>query len=76
MLDWHLCDTTHCRGGWIVYLAREEGKALEDFYDTELAAMLIYKESGYEINPSEFYKSNDEAMADIERLALDEARHV
>jgi hypothetical protein len=42
---------------------------LEAFFNTELAAMLIYKESGYEINPCRFYDSNDDALADMRRLA-------
>jgi len=44
---------------------------LEKFHNTELAAMLIYRESGYHINPARFYDSNDAAMNDIKRLALD-----
>jgi len=69
MSTWHICDTTHCRAGWVVHLAGAEGYALEKFHNTELAAMLIYKASGYEINPRQFYLSNKEAMEDIKRLA-------
>ena len=73
MNDWHTCETTHCRAGWIVHLAGPEGYALEKFHNTALAAQLIYRESGSPINPARFYETNDEAMADIERLALAEA---
>ena len=70
MGDWHTCETIHCRAGWVVHLAGEEGYELEKYLDTCLAAQLIYKESGYEISPCMFYQSDEEAMQDIERLAL------
>jgi hypothetical protein len=69
MSNWHTCETTHCRAGWVVTLAGEAGKKLEAFYNTELAAMLIYRESGYHINPARFYDADTAAMADITRLA-------
>ena len=69
MLDWHSCETTHCRAGWVVHLAGEAGYALESFFNTELAAMKIYRASGFEINPSRFYDSDDDALADMKRLA-------
>jgi hypothetical protein len=69
MATWHTCQTTHCRAGWVVTLAGPAGKALEDFHNTELAAMLIYRESGYLINPARFYDSNAAAMEDMRRLA-------
>ena len=70
MNDWHTCEKTHCRAGWIVALAGAEGKALEAFYNTELAAMLIYREStGTRINPARFYDDNDDALADMKRCA-------
>jgi hypothetical protein len=69
MLDWHTCETTHCRAGWIVTLAGEAGRKLEAFHNTALAAQLIYRESGYLINPCRFYDNNEEAMADMKRLA-------
>ena len=68
MSSWH-CGTTHCRAGWVVTLAGEAGKALEDRFNTELAAMLIYRESGSPINPSRFYDSNDAALADMAKRA-------
>ena len=69
MSMWHTCDTTHCRAGWVTFLAGEPGKKLESFFNTELAAMLIYKESGYEINPCRFYDSNEVALEDMRKLA-------
>jgi hypothetical protein len=67
----HTCEKTHCRGGWVVALAGEPGYALENFYSWELAAMLIYDASapGFKINPARFYDNNDEALADMKRLA-------
>jgi hypothetical protein len=69
MSSWHKCGTTHCRAGWVVTLAGEAGKKLEQFHNTELAAMLIYRESGHHINPARFYDGNSEALADMKRLA-------
>ena len=69
MANWHTCNTTHCRAGWVVHLAGELGYALERFHNTALAAQLIYKASGYEINPGKFYESNEAALADIKALA-------
>jgi hypothetical protein len=69
MGSWHSCETTHCRAGWVVHLAGPAGYALEKFHNTELAAMLIYRESGHYINPARFYDGNDAAMEDIRKLA-------
>ena len=75
MKTWHTCDTTHCRAGWVVTLAGEDGRALESFYTTELAAMMIYDASapGYRINPGRFYDADDAALADMKGLADAEA---
>jgi hypothetical protein len=72
MSTWHTCSTTHCRAGWVVTLAGEAGKKLEERFNTEFAAMQIYKASGYRINPARFYDSNEAAMADMKRLAEQE----
>ena len=69
MGNWHTCETTHCRAGWVVHLAGAEGKKIEDFYGTCLGAQLIYRESGYEINPCRFFDNNKDSMADMKRLA-------
>jgi len=45
MSTWHTCDTTHCRAGWVVTLAGEEGRVLERHTSTQFAAMQIYKAS-------------------------------
>ena len=69
MDSWHTCETTHCRAGWVVHLAGDAGRKLEEFHNTELAAMLIYKASGFPINPARFHDTNEAAMADMARLA-------
>ena len=71
MCDWHTCEQTHCRGGWVVTLAGAEGRALERRFNTSLAAMMIYDAScpGYKINPARFFDSNEDALADMKRLA-------
>ena len=73
MDDWHTCNTTHCRGGWVVHLAGEAGYALERYHNTLLAAQLIYRESGYLINPCRFFDVNAAALADMKKLAETEA---
>lgn len=72
MDNWHTCGTVHCRGGWVVHLAGEPGYALERFHGTLLAAQLIYRESGYPINPCRFFDTNADALADMTRLADEE----
>ena len=70
MKTWHTCGTTHCRAGWVVTLAGEEGKKLEEFHNTELAASLIYRESSpHKVSCARFYDNNVDAMADIKRMA-------
>jgi uncharacterized protein YjbI with pentapeptide repeats len=67
---WHTCETTHCRGGWVVTLAGEDGKALEIKIGTSAAAALIYIKSDPTLArvPS-FHASNADALADMKRLA-------
>jgi hypothetical protein len=71
MATWHKCKNTHCRAGWIVTLAGEAGKQLEQFHDTLLAAMLIYDASdpSFKINPARFFDTNEAALADMKKLA-------
>jgi len=69
MGQWH-CGTTHCRAGWVVTLAGEDGKRLEDRLGTSPAAALIY----YASDPSlervpDWDASDEDALADMARLA-------
>ena len=75
MNQWHTCKNTHCRAGWVVALAGEQGRALEKFHNTELAALLIYDAScpNYQINPARFYDSNADALEDMRKLAEGES---
>ena len=71
MDTWHAaCGTSHCRAGWVVTLAGDEGRALESEVGTAAAAALIYFESdpGMTQVPN-FYCDNEEALADMTRLA-------
>lgn len=76
MSTWHKCATTHCRAGWVVMLAGEEGRKLEKKYNTELAASLIYRASSpLRVSSRRFYDVHDDAMADMQRLAALEAKN-
>ncbi|HZL56782.1 MAG TPA: hypothetical protein VFC21_06865, partial [Bryobacteraceae bacterium] len=76
MRNVHSCATTHCRAGWVVTLAGESGAKLESRFGWDLAAMKIYDASchGFRINPCRFYDSDEDAMADMKRLAELEAQ--
>ncbi len=77
MSTWHTCETTHCRAGWAVYLAGDKGRALEASSSTLFAAMQIYKASSpIRVSPVRFFEKNEIAMADIEKCAKEEAKHV
>jgi hypothetical protein len=66
----HTCETTHCRAGWVVTLAGAAGAAMEYCLGTAAAAALIYVKSDPKIEEiPNFYASNDEALADMKRLA-------
>lgn len=75
MSSWHTCDTTHCRAGWVVFLAGKEGMELETKTSTEFAALQIYKASSeIKVSPVRFYEPNEVAMADINRCAEEESK--
>jgi len=70
MGNWHSCDTTHCRAGWVVHLAGDAGRAMEYCLGTPAAAALIYLKSDPKIEKiPDFYCSNEAALADMKRLA-------
>lgn len=67
MRRWHTCETTHCRAGWAVKL-HPQGIKLEKEYGTHVAGALIYNAcTGY---VPDFYASNDDAMQDILKRAM------
>lgn len=70
MGTWHQCETTHCRAGWVVTLAGDGGKALEWAMGTPAAAAMIYMTSDPTLPKiPNFYDSNENALADMKRLA-------
>jgi len=73
MGQWH-CGTAHCRAGWVVTLAGPGGAALEYAMGTPAAASLIYMASDPTLEKiPNFYCGNEEALADMKRLAELEA---
>jgi uncharacterized protein YjbI with pentapeptide repeats len=66
----HTCETTHCRAGWVVTLAGEAGAAMEYCLGWSAAAALIYLKSDPKMEKiPDFYASNEDALADMKRLA-------
>jgi uncharacterized protein YjbI with pentapeptide repeats len=74
MESWHTCETTHCRAGWAVTLAGDDGRELEKRIGTDAAGALIYIASDPTLErvPS-WYATNEDALADMKRLAELEA---
>jgi len=68
MQTWHTCKTTHCRAGWAVMLAGEEGQKLEEQLGTNAAAALLYTRSGSHPVPN-WYVDNEIALEDIKDRA-------
>ena len=70
MGDWHTCETTHCRAGWVVTLAGEAGRELEGKIGTNAAAALIYMASDPELERiPNWVADNEDALADIQEMA-------
>jgi hypothetical protein len=70
----HTCETTHCRAGWAVHLAGEDGYRLERRHGWLFAAMQIYKASSpIRVGPQQFYGANEASLADMKRCAEEEA---
>ena len=67
MNSWHTCGTTHCRAGWAIVLAGQEGAELEKKYGPSVAGTIIYHNSTGMV--PDFYCNNDAAMADIKACA-------
>jgi hypothetical protein len=75
MSTWHACETTHCRAGWVVTLAGEQGKVLESKTSPLFAAMQIYKKSSeIKVSPTRFFESNKVALRDMQKCAEMEAK--
>ena len=76
MSTWHTCETTHCKAGWIITLAGEMGKILEEKIGTASAAYRIYRASDtYNLlRGVDFYSSNQAALIELEWLAKAERK--
>ena len=72
MHAWHGCQTAHCRGGWAIALAGKAGIKLEVEVGSAVAAALIYAASRPNKPIPDFYATDDDAMADIERCAAEQ----
>lgn len=76
---WHgdegFCGSTHCRAGWVTHLAGDSGRAMEQYWgNLDHAAWLIYRASDPDIaERPNFYETNEAALADMKRLAEQEA---
>ncbi len=75
MNTWHTCETTHCRAGWAIQLANEAGKRLENQVGSCVAGALIFAVSYPNQRVPDFYATNEDAMADIERCAKEESEN-
>ncbi len=73
MSTWHTCASTHCRAGWAVVLAGEEGNALEEKVGEHLAGLLIYRESRPGMRIPDFFASDEKAMEDLRECAARQA---
>ena len=68
--DDHWCGTTHCRAGWAIHEAGQEGKALQDAFGVAAAGALIYAASYPDLPVPDFYCSNEAALKNIEARAI------
>ncbi len=69
MKSWHTCATTHCRAGWAITIAGEEGRFLESTYGPSAAGALIYAASRPNMPVPDFHCSDEEAMEDLRKCA-------
>ncbi len=67
METWHSCETAHCRAGWAVELAGEEGAKLENMVGSAVAGALIYAASCPTLPIPNFYSTNEECLADLRK---------
>ena len=67
MSTWHKCETTHCRAGWAITLAGDDGRKLETKVGPCAAGAMIYRASTGRV--PDFFATNERAREDIERCA-------
>ena len=71
MHTYHACATIHCRAGWAIHLAGDEGYALEKENGSFLAGMLIYEASRPGVKAPNFFATNEVALADLRKCAAE-----
>lgn len=69
MSSWHTCDTIHCRAGWYIQMAGEEGDELEEEFGTGVAGALIFHASYPQRRIPNWNATDGEALEDIRRNA-------
>lgn len=77
MGGWHHgdpCGTTHCRGGWAIFLAGKEGQKMEQRLSTATVARLIYAASRPGRDLPSFYMNTSDALDDLIEDASDLSR--
>ena len=65
MSAWHKCGTTHCRAGWAITLAGEQGAALEANVGPAAAGALISAVSRPTMRVPNFYTHSDAVMQSL-----------
>lgn len=65
---WHTCKTTHCRAGWAIIVAGEQGALLEKRLGPPAAAAALYTAAGLPI-PDFYNMNNEEVLAQIKDAA-------
>jgi hypothetical protein len=71
MGQWHsACGTSHCRAGWAITLAGEQGKKLEEEHGPHLAGRMIYLASTG--RSPHFFATNERALEDIRACAAEQ----
>ena len=70
MADWHTCETTHCRAGWAIALAGEDGRRLEAERGPFYAGSAIYRASTGRV--PHFFASNSAALEDLRARAAEQ----
>ncbi len=74
MATWHTCQTTHCRAGWAITLAGEDGAKLEANIGPAAAGTLIYAASRPGKRVPDFYANNEEALEDLRAGAQEQSQ--
>ena len=66
MGDWHTCETTHCRFGWVEHLAGPAGAELAKKTSVLFAGMQIYNASSdIKVSPVMAFVDNHTSMEDM-----------